>query len=337
MSGAPKGFSGFERILLLHGALVLLTAGALQLPGGPPWIFTAPANLLLLLTLPSLVLAPLEFRRRRLLSATLQLASAAVGMGFFLAPALEELSGSADFTSSPAPIRSESDGFRIVTFNTGVGLASGERITQFIQEVEPDVVVLVEVSERLARELDSLLPEPFSQRIFHPDGIDGKAVLSRFPVRSSELLRLEDGRPALRVTLELEGEPLELLAVHLSPSIGIVDRGAAAGRDLDQWSATLDSAGRTIMAGDFNTTERSPSHARLVAQGFTDSFAEVGTGLGTTFPIFGRYFGLPIGRFMRIDYVWHGAALRAARAWVGPDLGSDHLPVIVDLVSAKAQ
>ena len=335
MSGAPKGFSGFERVLLLHGALVLLTAGALQLPGGPPWFLTAPANLLLLLTLPSLVLAPLEFGRRRLLSATLQLASAAVGLGFFLAPALEELSGSADLASSP--IRSESEGFRIVTFNTGVGLASGERITQFLQQVNPDIVVLVEVSERLARELDSLLPEQFSQRVFHPDGIDGKAVLSRFPIRSSELLRLEDGRPALRVALDLDGEPLELLAVHFSPSMGIVDRGAAAGRDLDRWSATLNSAGRTIMAGDFNTTERSPSHARLVALGFTDSFAEVGTGLGTTFPIFGRYFGLPIGRFMRIDYVWHGAALRAERAWVGPDLGSDHLPVVVDLVSAKAQ
>jgi endonuclease/exonuclease/phosphatase (EEP) superfamily protein YafD len=34
----------------------------------------------------------------------------------------------------------------------------------------------------------------------------------------------------------------------------------------------------------------------------------------------------------RIDYIWYTGDFRAARAWVGPDAGSDHLPVLAKLV-----
>jgi vancomycin resistance protein VanJ len=35
---------------------------------------------------------------------------------------------------------------------------------------------------------------------------------------------------------------------------------------------------------------------------------------------------------VRIDYVWYTDDFRATRAWVGPDAGSDHLPVLAELV-----
>jgi endonuclease/exonuclease/phosphatase (EEP) superfamily protein YafD len=33
-----------------------------------------------------------------------------------------------------------------------------------------------------------------------------------------------------------------------------------------------------------------------------------------------------------LDYVWHDASLRATSAQVGTRLGSDHLPVMVEMV-----
>ena len=323
-----------ERVAFVHGALVLVTALSLSIPGGPPWVLTAPANLLLLLTLPSLVLAPVLLMKSRVLLGCLQVASVAVGAYFFAVPLTEDWTGEPRRYTEPGEYMLEmsTPKIRIATFNTGVGLASAEAIADFLEETRPDIVVLVELTDRVAAALVPLCEKRYPYRALYPDGIDGKAVLSRYPILTEALIRLRDGRPTLQVELDVNGQSVELMAVHFSPSIGVLDRGAAAGRDLEQLSSLLDPNGPSIMAGDFNTTERSPSHVRLVEAGFGDSFAEVGWGLGRTFPMFGRYFGLPIGRFMRIDYVWHGAALKATRAFVGRDLGSDHLPVIADLV-----
>ena len=38
---------------------------------------------------------------------------------------------------------------------------------------------------------------------------------------------------------------------------------------------------------------------------------------------------------LRIDHVLYGTGLRAVRAVVGSDAGSDHLPLIVDLVRLR--
>ena len=331
MSRALRALLGLERVAILHGALVLVTAACLRLPGGPPWLLTAPANLLLLLTLPSPLLAPLFLRAGRWLATGSQVAAAVVGLALFAVPVLEDCEWRNEEPARDEAGRAVPARLLVVSFNTGVGLARATRIAEFLEEVEPDLVVLVEVTDRLTAELTELCGERFPHRALYPGGIDGKAVFSRFPIRDEEWLRLEGGRPSLRVELDVDGRALSLIAVHFSPSIGVLDHGAASGRNLDRVSELLDPGGASILAGDFNTTERSPSHARLVEAGFVDSFQEAGSGLGRTFPMFGRYFGLPIGRFMRIDYVWHGAALRAERALVGPDLGSDHLPVVAEL------
>jgi hypothetical protein len=33
-----------------------------------------------------------------------------------------------------------------------------------------------------------------------------------------------------------------------------------------------------------------------------------------------------------VDYVWHTAHFRATDSWIGPSAGSDHLPVLAELV-----
>lgn len=323
-----------ERVAFIHGVLVLVTTLSLLMPGGPPWVLTAPANLLLLMTLPSLALTPVLYLRNRMLLGSLQVASVVIGACFFTVPLIKDWRGEPRRYTTPGEFMLEmsTPKVRIATFNTGVGLVSAESIAEFLEDTKPDIVVLVEITDRVAEALVPLCEKRYPYRALYPGGIDGKAILTGYPILAEALVRLEDGRPTLQVELDLNGKSVDLMAVHFSPSIGVLDRGAAAGRDLMKLSALLDPMGASIIAGDFNTTERSPSHARLVAAGFRDSFGDVGWGMGRTFPMFGRYFGLPIGRFMRIDYVWHGAALKATRAFVGPDLGSDHLPVIADLV-----
>jgi endonuclease/exonuclease/phosphatase (EEP) superfamily protein YafD len=57
-----------------------------------------------------------------------------------------------------------------------------------------------------------------------------------------------------------------------------------------------------------------------------DSFAAAGSGFGLSWSLTPS-----IPPMLRIDYVWHSAALRTVQAQIAERRGSDHLPVIVDI------
>jgi endonuclease/exonuclease/phosphatase (EEP) superfamily protein YafD len=79
----------------------------------------------------------------------------------------------------------------------------------------------------------------------------------------------------------------------------------------------------TIVAGDFNA----PPEGRNFRDHWGDlrnAFGVAGVGFGAT-----RLNGWIR---LRIDHVLYGTGFRAVRAWVGNAAGSDHLPLIVDLV-----
>lgn len=77
-----------------------------------------------------------------------------------------------------------------------------------------------------------------------------------------------------------------------------------------------------VIVGDFNMPVDSAIYRRFWA-GFENAFSRAGLGFGATKQT--RWFGV------RIDHVLVGPGWTSERAWVGPDLGSDHLPMIADL------
>jgi len=78
----------------------------------------------------------------------------------------------------------------------------------------------------------------------------------------------------------------------------------------------------TLLAGDFNTPDDSPIFRRAWAS-FSDAFTIAGWGFGRTF--YTRRTAI------RIDHILAGPAWRCRRCWVGPTVGSPHLPVIADI------
>jgi endonuclease/exonuclease/phosphatase (EEP) superfamily protein YafD len=83
---------------------------------------------------------------------------------------------------------------------------------------------------------------------------------------------------------------------------------------------------KAILAGDFNLPVDSAIY-REHWSGFHDAFSDAGLGFGyTEWPRMRRcIFGV------RIDHVLTGDGWRCRRCWVGPDVGSDHLPLLADL------
>jgi endonuclease/exonuclease/phosphatase (EEP) superfamily protein YafD len=84
-------------------------------------------------------------------------------------------------------------------------------------------------------------------------------------------------------------------------------------------------SGTWLVLGDLNTTPWAPSFRRLVrASGLVNS--ALGHGLDPTWPA--RW---PWPLRIPIDHCLHSPALTTINRRVGPAIGSDHLPLIVDI------
>ncbi len=82
-----------------------------------------------------------------------------------------------------------------------------------------------------------------------------------------------------------------------------------------------------IIAGDFNLPPDSPIYRKYWGS-YWNAFSAAGLGFGYT-----EWPRLPIIRFgVRIDHILSGPNWQPVRCWLGPDIGSDHLPLVADLL-----
>jgi endonuclease/exonuclease/phosphatase family metal-dependent hydrolase len=230
--------------------------------------------------------------------------------------------------------------FRVMTYNIhhGEGLdgkVDVQRIAAVIRGERADIVALQEVDKGVRRtgrrdfpaELAALtgLTCVFSNNFHYQGGEYGNAVLTRFPVLNAtnahyQMLRTNEQRGILQLTLQVHGRPLVFLNTHLDY------RGDDAERLLNAQeilALTAQHRGTPIvLCGDFNDTPGSRVHQTIKAL-FDDAWARAGTGEGWTFPA-----DQPR---KRIDYVWFAKAghLVPINAQVPPSAASDHLPLVV--------
>ena len=102
-------------------------------------------------------------------------------------------------------------------------------------------------------------------------------------------------------------------------------------QDAEQAAAWLeDGREPRITVGDFNLPPDSAIY-RMYWSEYCNAFGKAGLGFGyTEWPRMRRaWFGI------RIDHILSTADWQPRRCWVGPDVGSDHLPLIADLYPAK--
>ena len=87
-----------------------------------------------------------------------------------------------------------------------------------------------------------------------------------------------------------------------------------------------------IAAGDFNMSEYSPVYNTLRAQ-LTDVYRSTSWGIGATWPAGeSEELGDFLPRLFRLDYVWITPQIQAKNAAVATAPGSDHLPLLVELI-----
>jgi vancomycin resistance protein VanJ len=231
----------------------------------------------------------------------------------------------------------------VMTLNLGSDLAEAtpERIYQVVAESGADVVAFQEVNASHAAmiQADLFAAYPY-QVIYSPgDGTLGIALISRYPVVEAEPFYLSiSWLPYQRVTLDVDGRQMTVINVHPPPpGLSLDPRRMYFSRSLDDMvglAALADNGAPTILLGDFNVTDQSEDYRILAASNLSDAYREAGFGFGLSYPA-NRLYGYTDTRtvpLVRIDYIWHTDHLAASRAWVGSDVGSDHLPMLAELV-----
>ena len=195
------------------------------------------------------------------------------------------------------------------------------RIRRLVAEEDPDVVGLVEVSDRWLGKLEPLR-DRYPHHVEIPDESHvGLALYSRLPISDARAIRVGDrSTPAIAATLATPGGAIEILLAHPASPI---DAAAIRRRNaqIEALALHVRNADRpTLLAGDLNLTMWNRGYRPLEEVARLHN-ARAGHGIGPTWPAFGR-LGVPIDHILataEID-LWNFRVLRP--------VGSDHRPIV---------
>jgi endonuclease/exonuclease/phosphatase (EEP) superfamily protein YafD len=200
-----------------------------------------------------------------------------------------------------------------------------------IQETQPDIVALQDWPGHAG----VTFPDDW-----HVRALGQFVVASRYPIR--ELVALEPTprlrNMVVRATLETPVGPVRLYNLHLvTPRTALVEvrqrlwKGGESLQASSDWrreqseaiAAWIDQGQCPfLVAGDFNTPCDSTLFGAIWSR-YTDAFTEAGLGWGYTYHM--------NRTALRIDHILAGPGWRCRSCWVGPEVGSEHRPVLADL------
>lgn len=240
--------------------------------------------------------------------------------------------------------------FRLFVQNVQIDNHQHQRLIELIHQENPDAILLLETDERWIQALKTLHTSyPYYKEVPF-QGAFGISILSKTAWESCEVL--ESGPDQLPVTVTQWGKGIKritLIGTHPFPPIS---SGKAVSRNtqLQENIRLLEARsgayeGTKILAGDFNLTPWSPCFQTLLIDPYlehggyrlpdqiasknkTFQDAAEGYNLWPTWYLFPTLLG-----GVKIDHVLIHSDQNVMNYRVGPNIGSDHRAVIVDLAN----
>ncbi len=219
--------------------------------------------------------------------------------------------------------RSTSSVLKIASINLLSSNHEYAQVKEFIHTAQPDVVVVLELTTTWKDQLRDLYDE-YSYQHMQPQGNNfGIGMLSKIPLRNAYSVLLSEAQaPTVVANVNLDDQLVTIIGTHpMSPG----------GFENYQWrNKQLTNLGKlasqqtnpVVLVGDVNCTSFSPNFSRLTEETkLRDS--RLGYGLQPSWPAYIFPLQIPIDHCLISEDV-----VVLARE-MGPNVGSDHLPVIV--------
>ncbi len=193
----------------------------------------------------------------------------------------------------------------------------------------PDVLVMTEVTPGHVEEIaEAMAGFGYDYQILEPrHHAFGMTIYSRFPIVDYRFEMLTDdtlsngGPITLIAWIETEQGVLAVAGVHPFPP-SVRASMEARNRQLDDAVYLLeDITDPLVVVGDYNATPWSPALRR-----FAEDLDLHGFNVAATWPVWFGFAGVPI------DHALVSNELLVGRIEVGPNIGSDHRPIVIDVL-----
>jgi endonuclease/exonuclease/phosphatase (EEP) superfamily protein YafD len=214
---------------------------------------------------------------------------------------------------------------KIVCINLLSSNGQFEDVEQYIKTKSVDIIVLQEFTTLWELMLGPKLHDyPFHLTIPRPDNF-GIAVFSKIPFsRLEELNAGDSGIPTITGDFELNNTMITLLATHPLPPVDSENFELRNLQLSELGKIAAASKNEIVLIGDFNTSSFSVHFKKLMKESrLVDS--RKGFGLLTTWP---TWFYLSR---TTLDHCLVSEGIKVIAREVGSDIGSDHLPIFVEL------
>ncbi len=230
------------------------------------------------------------------------------------------------FVSSSLSVDSESvTTFTLLHLNVLTKNSEKEKVAQLIQAEKPDIISLLELDTHWEEALNGVLTD-YPYRFSKPQNNNfGIGLYSKIPLKKMGVKYFNQDSSGLyfpSIYAENDDGRFSILTTHPFPPIsGFSARNEqlhAISQARHQWNENL------IIVGDLNITPWSVFFQKFLNETeLRDS--QLGYGVQASWPSYIPFFGIPI------DHVLVSPNIQVLHREVGPNVGSDHWPVIVKL------
>jgi endonuclease/exonuclease/phosphatase (EEP) superfamily protein YafD len=202
-----------------------------------------------------------------------------------------------------------------------------------IEERDPDIVFAVETDDWWAEQLAAVAKSRPNEMTIAQDNEYGMVLYSRFPLRDPAVRELsQEGTPSIRTTVELpSGRSFVFFGLHPPPPmLGHADESTKRDAELVMVAREVEAlAGPAIVAGDLNDVAWSHT-SRLFQRISKLRDPRIGRGMYNSFHA--DYF------FARwpLDHVFVSEQFRLIELERGPNVESDHFPMLMRLALTQA-
>ncbi|MGF1523769.1 MAG: endonuclease/exonuclease/phosphatase family protein [Leptolyngbyaceae cyanobacterium] len=225
--------------------------------------------------------------------------------------------------------------FRVLIANLNTKNKQYEDVLAFTRQEDPDLALFMEVDDAWISQLDTLgdtLPHSSGEGNPYNFGI---VIYSRSPFDAVERVAFGDDRiPSLTGEISVQNRAISFVGTHPLPPVR-PNFFQSRNQQLDlvgQYLQTVEHP--KMLIGDLNLSMWSPYYGRLVRQTNLKN-ARKGFGILPSWPTYGTHHQIPgwasLLFSIPIDHCLLSSELEVVNVRVGPNLGSDHRPVIVDL------
>lgn len=227
------------------------------------------------------------------------------------------------FGSAPASA-AHPPSLRAMLVNVNTEAGQPDKVAKAIQQFNPDIVLLEEISDRWLSELSpALTPYLHSKAISREDNF-GIGLFSKYPLITSAIHYIGDSEvPSVVAEIQSQGGRFTVIGTHPLPPVSAQNSRLRDEQLYLLADVVTKAESPVLLLGDLNATPWSYAFRRLVREsGLRDS--SKGHGFQPTWPTFMQLLLIPI------DHCLYGSGIHVTSKRVGPNVGSDHYPLIVE-------